>query len=1071
MQAAAAYWQQRYTYPTGKYDPAWLRHAAIQDAAVPRGIPAGQVIYNRAGSASHSGRSPLDLDPLGFISLGPRPLDDTGGQFVLHVGRASGRVNALLIHPTNPNIVYLGTAGGGVWKTTNCCTSSTSWQVLTDNPLINTTDITSLAIDPNHLNTVYAGTGDLQYLLFPSLGGSQGILKTTDAGASWTVIGADVFSPLIHPAWDGDPAGLKQAVGKLAVDPANSNNVVAGTRDGLYISNDAGGTWAGPCYTNPFATTQAQIITGLLLNQSGQTTSMYVAVGIESSNLNGADGVYRATLPASGCPAVGDWTLLNTGWPAGTGGGTADPTLPGRIDLGQASSNLNVLYAQVESRRPDAPYQVGGQLGVWQTTNGGTSWNQQSNPTALALCGDVGPGSQPGDQKQNGYDQAVAVDPNDPNTLFIGTIDIFKSTDAGVHFTNLTCGYDDQAQGKQVHADVHALAFRPGSSSDFMAGVDGGAYMTNQANVVPTPPTVPVWTELNDTLNTTEFYSGDLGPNFANAAIPGAVGGLQDNGIVVYTGTVSGPRLWHQPISGDGFFARVDGRTASATGGTWFVENNDGQWWRSTTGPVGQYVRTNVPEPWLTERRSFSPPFDVQRGDCAQGGCTHLIEGSFHVWETTDAGTTWYNSSPSLTKGPNGFINQLHYALGNSALGIAGTDDGNVAMGFGLGQGTPGTWVDVTGANAVLPNRPIMGVTLDPAAPTTGYAAIGGFGANTPPTPGHVYQLTCSGPNCGTATWVDKTGNLPDIPADSIIVNPRFTRQVFVGTDWGLYFTNDITASTPAWQRFQIGLPNVMVMDLTVDEGNTTLAAWTRNRGAYVWPLPDGPFVQQSPTPGPTATPGPSPTACSIQFSDVPPGSTFYDYVRCMACRGIVNGYADGTFRPNNNVTRGQLSKIVSNAAGFNDPQNTQMFEDVPVGSTFFDYVGRLASRGYIGGYPCGGDGEPCGPNNLPYFRPNNNATRGQISKIDSNAAGFNDNPTGQQFEDVDVGSTFYTYTYRLVTRGVMSGYACGGDGEPCIPPDNLPYFRPNNNATRGQTSKIVANTFFPNCQTPAQRR
>jgi hypothetical protein len=149
------------------------------------------------------------------------------------------------------------------------------------------------------------------------------------------------------------------------------------------------------------------------------------------------------------------------------------------------------------------------------------------------------------------------------------------------------------------------------------------------------------------------------------------------------------------------------------------------------------------------------------------------------------------------------------------------------------------------------------------------------------------------------------------------------------------------------------------------------------------------------------------------------------------------------------------------------------MFQDVPIGSTFFDFVGRLASRGYIGGYPCGTvPAEPCvPPDNLPYFRPNNNATRGQISKIVSNAAGFNEPVTGQTFEDVPVGSTFYDFIERLASRGVMSGYPCGSvPSEPCVPPDNRPYFRPNNNATRGQTSKIVANTFFPNCDTPSAR-
>ena len=109
-------------------------------------------------------------------------------------------------------------------------------------------------------------------------------------------------------------------------------------------------------------------------------------------------------------------------------------------------------------------------------------------------------------------------------------------------------------------------------------------------------------------------------------------------------------------------------------------------------------------------------------------------------------------------------------------------------------------------------------------------------------------------------------------------------------------------------------------------------------------------------------------------------------------------------------------------------------------------------------------------PGNLPYFRPNNNSTRGQISKIVSNAAGYTDTPSGQQFQDVPPGSTYYTYIYRLVSRSIMAGYPCGGAGEQCIPPANRPYFRPNNNATRGQTSKIVANTFYPNCSTPATK-
>ena len=88
-------------------------------------------------------------------------------------------------------VAYLGAVGGGVWKTTSCCSASTTWNVVTDDPLIATTSIDTITIDPNDHNTVYAGTGDLNFGSFSM--GSQGILKSTDAGATWTVLGADVF--------------------------------------------------------------------------------------------------------------------------------------------------------------------------------------------------------------------------------------------------------------------------------------------------------------------------------------------------------------------------------------------------------------------------------------------------------------------------------------------------------------------------------------------------------------------------------------------------------------------------------------------------------------------------------------------------------------------------------------------------------------------------------------------------------------------------------------------------------------------------------------------------------------
>jgi cell division septation protein DedD len=226
-----------------------------------------------------------------------------------------------------------------------------------------------------------------------------------------------------------------------------------------------------------------------------------------------------------------------------------------------------------------------------------------------------------------------------------------------------------------------------------------------------------------------------------------------------------------------------------------------------------------------------------------------------------------------------------------------------------------------------------------------------------------------------------------------------------------------------------------------------------------------------------------SPT-CPYQFRDVPPDNTFYPFVRCLACKGIIQGYpcgapeepcntyADPYFRPNNHLTRGQLAKIESESAAFDEevPPSQQTFADVPYGSTFWLWVERLSNREVMAGYPCGGPGEPCDVDNRPYFRPNSGATRGQLTKIVSNAAGFNDTipPTQYTFADVMPSHTFWLYIERLLLNrpNAMGGYACGGVGEPCDA-QNRPYFRPNNPLTRGQTSKITSNTFFPGCNPP----
>jgi hypothetical protein len=859
-------WNDRLTYPTGTFNPLWLQLAAAQDKLIQSALPLGLPSALKA-------HGPLALTSSGFTALGPAPLQMTGCSGCYNYTKTEGRVNSIALDQTtttNGSIVaYLGSVGGGVWKTTNCCSSSTTWSVTTDDPLLSTITIDSITIDPNNHNTVYAGTGDLNYGSFSM--GSQGILKSTDAGARWTLLGASVFGPALS-----EPAGKfpqYNAVGKVRVDPNNSNNVVAGTKTGLYLSYDGGNNWTGPCTTNNY-NTQRQDVTGLELSNISGTTRIIAAVGVRGIatnvqydlNQNGANGLYKGTMPASGCPS--DFTPITTnsnGW-SGTNatngtpcnmpiGGTACASSStnklGRIDIAVAPSNPNYIYAQVQAIESQSSCGgTGCELGAWRSTDGGTTWTQIPGSTGAALtdCG----GSN-ADYNQNWYDQGVAVDPNNPDRVYFDTFDIWLWQNGQSSWKDTTCGYSGSTE--IVHVDQHALAFLPGSSSVLLAGSDGGVYATTNANDVSG---FPNWFNMDTGLNTIEFYSGDISANFATSATPMANGGAQDNGSssVKFSGSPTGPAQWQMGVGGDGFFARID-----PVGGRFWQGNNGGQlnYCDNTAGdctaPGANWLPDSSPwsNPASPDTQSFVLPYEIYKGtpsnpvtDCPPSGCGHLIVGTTRVWETLTSGNSWAPVSMSLVKGTlndRSFINQLAFEPLDQSRAMVGTNDGNVQYGHGLGVGALALWVDLTGGNTVLPNRPILDVAMDPTTTTSpiGYAAVGGFNANTPATPGHVFMVTCTA-DCATFTWANKTGNLPDIPVDSIIANPKVSQQVFAGTDWGLYFTNDITASSPTWYRFDVGLPHSMIWDMQIDRGNTTLSVWTRSRGAYVWPLPSAPL-------------------------------------------------------------------------------------------------------------------------------------------------------------------------------------------------------------------------------------
>jgi hypothetical protein len=1013
------FWFDRLTFPTGRFNPAWVRAAAAQHSRMSSGVPLGQRLKMSLNLAR-----PNALNTTSFTPLGPQPEHMTGCSGCFDYTITQGRVNTIAIDPTTTIsgsiVAYIGSVGGGVWKTTNCCSDTTTWSVTTDDPLIGTTAIDTITIDPNNHNTVYAGTGDLNYGSFSM--GSQGILKSTDAGATWTVLGADIFGP----SYDEPPGQFPQynAVGKVRVDPNNSNNIAAGTKKGLYFSYDGGTNWAGPCTTNGF-NTQRQDITGLeLTDVGGGVTRIIAAVGTRGFattvqfdlGQNGANGIYRGTMPIGGCPS--DFTLVSrnnngfvfgtqvTGSPyitganmnAGSGAPWVDTNTGdqlGRIDLGIAPSDPNYIYAQVGSIAPNANAGCGNtngcELGVWSSTDGGDTWAFMAGSAGGSLRNCVGGNTSgnPGDYPQNWYDQGIAVDPNNPDRVFIDTYDSWLATRTGTSFFNVTCGYNGGAAANHVvHVDHHAYAFVAGSSSMLLEGSDGGIFGTANADAAdPGTGTRPTWFNMDNGLNTIEFYSGDISGNFANAGSPIAVGGAQDNGpsSAMFAGAPTGPVQWQMGLGGDGFSGQIDPMGTSCTQaqgtitvsgagtvGQTFVVGTQTFTWVTTRSGAGQVtagtsansaatgirtaINADIPSQvtaggngssvvitavacssagnlipfanvssanltfngtgtlggtrlgddvgslrmwqgnnsgglsrcvfnctapgaawassrgsWTGDLQSFILPINMFHGgvpggdDCDPAGplsgCGHLIAGTTRVWETISGAaatvptSAWYvtnnPANQNMTKGTLGnrsFINQLKYSPKYQSVAIVGTNDANVWIGFNLGTGIAGqaNWVDVTGNNTVLPLRPVLGVTMDPRVPAVdvpaGYAAVGGFNANTPTQPGHIFQVTCAS-NCTSFTWVNKTGNLPDIPVDSIIVNPNIPQQVFAGTDFGLYYTDDITVAFPIWNRFDNGIPHVMIWDMAIDRGGTTLSAWTRGRGAFVYPLSGPSFV------------------------------------------------------------------------------------------------------------------------------------------------------------------------------------------------------------------------------------
>lgn len=687
------------TYANHSYPLNTIPGGAVDNALkwsnqyIPDGIPDGM----NPGGRQRLGAN-IALTATRWTSFGPQPESEyPTGNLV------SGRVTAIAVSPTSTSTVYAGMSGGGVWKSTNCCGPNATFTATTDDPAVASSVIGAIAIAATSPYTIYAGTGEANNCS-DCLGG-RGVLRSTDGGTSWLSLGKEFFTT---------SPGYPLSISSMAVDTHNPSIVAAGayvfnlpgaitTTSGLYLSTNNGTTWSQCLIPSSVAPAgYIQKATEVIINPDTNPSTLYVALGQGTSGTtptNPANGIYKATLPlSSGCPT--NWSRLLD--PSTLFGGLA----AGRIQMAMAASNHSVLYAVIGD--------VGDQdltgdtaiRGVVHTSNAGTTWDVRSTLNSF-----------PNHDSDHMYSTQthlyIKVDPANPNILYVGDVDLYRSIDGGTTYTDLDDFYE-------FHEDQHALAFLDTNGSghtNIIVGTDGGlwSFFWHPTQLVG----------LNHSISSIQFYAGDLTPGFASDPNAIALGGAQDNGTAVYTASNTNPYLWTQPssslIGGDGFYTAIEPNSKQNA----YFEFKGGQLMCSTSGAGGFYT-PNCRGDWINQNdnTSFSTPFILDHLNC-QTTCQHIVLGTNRVWESTNGGLThddWHIISPNLGckwLACTGVINALAFAPQNTAVILAGTNNGNLEYTYNADTSSMANWTNLNGDNHVFPNRSVTSIAVTPDSAIT----------------------------------------------------------------------------------------------------------------------------------------------------------------------------------------------------------------------------------------------------------------------------------------------------------------------------------------------------------------
>jgi uncharacterized protein (TIGR03437 family) len=735
-------------------------------------------------------------------ALGPQPI--INGNTGTPQRPVSGRATAIALDPgydgVNNRTLYLGTAQGGVWKSTD---DGANWRPITDDqPSL---AIGSIAVDPFNPNVIYVGTGEGNQSSDSYYG--AGLLKSVDSGNTWRLIEGPLSS--VNPR---QPVFRYAAIMRIVIDPRNTQTLYLVTRSaatygaaggtgtaavtpgqrGVWKSTDGGETWRNldPAGNNGTLNASALVL-------SPQDSNVVLA-GVP------ARGVYRSK--TGGEP--GTWELL-TGLPTSNAARIEMTTGPPLA----SAPNQPTFFAAV-ANGSDSLH------GLYRSTNNGDTWTRLNNLPSIG---------------QTFYNFSLAIDSQNADIIHFGLVSLYRSVDGGQSWASQMSGNNNDNGG--IHVDQHFALVHPTKPNLLFVANDGGIWRAENAN--NTPGNIG-WFNLNQTLNTVQFQGLALHPTNPNLVI----GGTQDNGTNRYSGELG----WTRIAGGDGGPAVIDQSNPQVVYHTFNNSSSSG----GSNAQIGPEVSLNGGNSWTrrgcfgcsaqmgnfnpSDRVGFYAPIAQHTGFTGANGNV-IYFGTHRLYRTANLGQMWTGLGASgdgfgqdLTRGGTARLSAIaaHPKLDTTSdppgeIVWTGASDGTVQVTTNAGKLAEATFTNVT--KAPLPNRFVTDIAVDPNETRRAYVVFSGFNAGTPTTPGHVFVTDDLG-----QTWRDISGDLPDVPVTALAPDPTQAGTLYLGTDIGVFQTTD---GGGTWVRLGNGMPRVATFMVRYHAASRSLVVATHGRGMY----------------------------------------------------------------------------------------------------------------------------------------------------------------------------------------------------------------------------------------------